>query len=217
MITKELRSRIQSRASSAPSCQNGNRDALQRCQDENKNGMQKPHHPAPSRHKAGRQHGAGSICVSHAGAFRDTGKGVGKRMTSQSLSSASTFQTQGRDDCQDKIETFERFCLLHVKDGAFNFTSQNDMKKASKMIGDMMTRFRLIKHIGGNNGGMSKTKAMCCPPMPEEASNVKDEAPGREEATFAVDEGHISTFTHKFKCSGSLIAQDLKDNDNNVR
>jgi hypothetical protein len=48
--------------------------------------------------------------------------------------------------------------------------------------------------------------------MPEEASKMKNEARGAEEATFAVDEGHI-TFFCKFKCLGSLLTQDLKDNN----
>jgi hypothetical protein len=38
----------------------------------------------------------------------------------------------------------------------------------------------------------------------------------KDEATLAVDEGCI-TFTRKFKCLGSLIAQDLKDNDDILR
>jgi hypothetical protein len=42
---------------------------------------------------------------------------------------------------------------------------------------------------------------------------MKNEAPGAEEAMFAVDEGCI-TFTHKFKHLGSLLTQDLKHNDN---
>jgi hypothetical protein len=56
--------------------------------------------------------------------------------------------------------------------------------KASKTIRDRMTRFGLITRIGVNEGKL-KTKAMCCPPTLEEALKLKDEAPGREEATFA--------------------------------
>ena len=52
--------------------------------------------------------------------------------------------------------------------------------------------------------------------MPEEALRMKNEAPGAEEATFAVDEGRV-TFTRKLKHLGSLITRDLKDNNDIVR
>jgi hypothetical protein len=39
---------------------------------------------------------------------------------------------------------------------------------------------------------------------------------GAKEATFAVNEGHI-TFTPKFEHLGSLLTQDLKENDGIVR
>ena len=118
-------------------------------------------------------------------------------------------------DWKAKGKTFELFYLLYVDDGAFNFTDQNDMIKASKIIRDTMKRFGLIMHIGVD-GGKSKTEAMYYPPTLEEASKIKNEAPGAEEATFDVDEGYI-TFTRKFKYLGSLITQDLKDNDDIVR
>jgi hypothetical protein len=72
-----------------------------------------------------------------------------------------------------------------------------------------MTRFGWIMHVGVD-GGKLKTEAMCYPPTLEEASKMKNEAPGVEGATFAVNEGCI-TFTHKFKHLGSLLTQDLKD------
>ena len=102
-----------------------------------------------------------------------------------------------------------------MTESSTNFTNQNDMIKESKIIRDTMTRFGLIMHIGVD-GGKSKTEAMYYPPTLEEASKMKNEAPGAEEATFAVNEGHI-TFTRKFKYLGSLITQDLKDNDDIVR
>jgi hypothetical protein len=79
-----------------------------------------------------------------------------------------------------------------------------------------MTRFGLIMHILGLDGGKLKTKAIHPPLTLEEASKMKNEAPGTEEATFAVDKGCI-TFSRKFKHLGSLLTQDLKDNDVIVR
>jgi hypothetical protein len=114
-------------------------------------------------------------------------------------------------DWKAKGKAFELFYLLYVDDGAFSFTNLNDMIKASKIIRDTMSRLGLIMHIG-KDGGKSKTEAMYYPPTLEEASKMADEAPGPEEAKFAVDEGYI-TFTRKFKYLGSLITQDLKDNE----
>jgi hypothetical protein len=65
------------------------------------------------------------------------------------------------------------------------------------------------------DGGKSKTEATHCPPMLEEASKMKNEAPGaEEEVTFAVDKGCITFTLRRFKCLGSLLTQDLKDNSN---
>jgi exonuclease III len=114
-------------------------------------------------------------------------------------------------DWRAKGMTFQMYYLLYVDDGAFNFENKEDMIKASKLIRDTMKRFGLIMHIG-ENGGKSKTEAMYYPPTLEEASKMKNETPGEDEATFTVDEGYI-TFTRKFKYLGSVITQDLKDND----
>jgi hypothetical protein len=54
---------------------------------------------------------------------------------------------------------------------------------------------------------------MYYPPRLEKAAKMKNETPGEEEATFTADKGYI-TFTRKFKYPGSVITQDLKDNDN---
>ena len=73
-----------------------------------------------------------------------------------------------------KGKTFELFYLLYVGDGAFNFTNQNDMIKASKVIRDTMTRLGLIMHIGVN-GGKLKTEAMYYPPMDARRSIENEE------------------------------------------
>ena len=79
-----------------------------------------------------------------------------------------------------------------------------------------VARFGLIMRTGVD-GGKLKTKVTCHPPALEEVSKMKNEAPGApEEATFAVDEGCV-IFSRKFKHLGSLITQDLKDNDDIVR
>jgi hypothetical protein len=65
----------------------------------------------------------------------------------------------------------------------------------------------LIMHVGVD-GGKLKTEAWHA----THHCQKKNEARGAEEATFAVDEGHI-TFFCKFKCLESLLTQDLKDNN----
>jgi hypothetical protein len=74
---------------------------------------------------------------------------------------------------------------VSTKNGAFNFTNQTDMIRASKLIRDTMTRFGLIMHIG-LDGGKLKTKAIHPPLTLEEASKMKNETPGEEEVTFTV-------------------------------
>jgi hypothetical protein len=59
----------------------------------------------------------------------------------------------------------------------------------------------------GLNGGRLKTKAMCCLPTLEAVSKMKNEAPGVEEATTKDASASL----------GSLLTQDLKDNDDAVR
>jgi hypothetical protein len=114
-------------------------------------------------------------------------------------------------DWKAKGKLFELHCLLYVDDGSFAFTNRNDCVKASRMIHRTMARFGLIMHIG-RNGKPSKTEAMCHPPSLQESNNQPSETP--EEAMHTVADGYI-TFTRKFKCLGSWITHDLR-NDTDI-
>jgi hypothetical protein len=110
-------------------------------------------------------------------------------------------------DWKAKGKLFELCYLLHVDDGAFIFTNRRDMIKASRIIHQTMARFGLTMHVG-RDGKPSKTEAMCHPPSLKECQDRPNDT--TEEATCTVADGCV-TFTRKFKCLGSWVTQDLRD------
>ena len=106
---------------------------------------------------------------------------------------------------QTDRNTFNLFYLLYVDDGAFLFTTKDDMKKGADLIHDLFASLGLKMHIG-QNGGSSKTEAMYFPPsLQPDQYKVLD-----MQEKLEVKDGYV-TVIRCFKYLGSWISDNLKD------
>ena len=93
---------------------------------------------------------------------------------------------------------------LYVDDGAFLFTSRNDLEKGGNIIFSHFLRFGLKMHIGKDGSYQdSKTEAVHFA-SPSEPHNSADLSPVK------VNQGYI-TYNSKFTYLGSILSSSLDD------
>ena len=111
--------------------------------------------------------------------------------------------------------SFEFFRSLYADDGAFMFTSREDMINGTSLLHTHLQRFGMLMHVGSratetSEGSKSKTEAVFFPSRTTSTS-IEEIQSNSADFDLVCDSGGFITFTNEFRYLGTIISSDLRD------
>ena len=112
---------------------------------------------------------------------------------------------------------FQFFRSLYADDGAFMFSSRDDMINGMSLLHLHFQRCGLLMHVGtratpSSKGSKSKTEAMYFPSKQLKDIPADELAANKADFDLTCEGGGCISFTDEFRYLGSLISCDLTDN-----
>ena len=110
--------------------------------------------------------------------------------------------------------SFEFFRSLYADDGAFMFTSREDMINGTSLLHTHLQRFGMLMHVGSratetSEGSKSKTEAVFFPSRTTSTS-IEEIQSNSADFDLVCDSGGFITFTNEFYYLGTIISSDLR-------